>query len=239
MERCSNQINVFPAQPKNLALPRSKAERDTEERLQPISLHSREKLLGLLVSKRLRLESHFARNVDQSGDVAHHIAVAKRLVQRAAERCADIADRVVRQPIVGQAIEHLLHVVGRKPRELQMAQRRNDVMIDVVSVLGICSRANPSPDSLLQPVLQKLLDSLLLWRQVDASNLVAVERLEFRGDLLPRFAIDDLAHALTVDKAKVNRGAPLAVALSLIDRPFPIPSAFAAHSNLLQRDFTC
>ncbi|PDW00573.1 hypothetical protein [Candidatus Chloroploca asiatica] len=135
-------------------------------------------------------------------------------------------------------VEHLLDVVRSEPGELKRAYRWNDVVLDVLGILGVRSHAHLALDGLLKPGLQELRNGLLLRRQIDAGGLVAMDGLQFGRNLFAGLPVDHFARALAIDQAQVDGRAPLAVAVALVDGPFSVAAPLSCRCCVLTNGST-
>jgi hypothetical protein len=79
------------------------------------------------------------------------------------------------------------------------------------------------------PAIEELADRLPLDSDRQALLKIAQGDLQLLGDFPARFAVDDLALALAINSAEIDRRTPLAVALTLVDATCPVPALFLGH----------
>jgi hypothetical protein len=77
----------------------------------------------------------------------------------------------------------------------------------------------------VQPTIKILCNGLLRWCNVHRCGLIAMERLELVGHLLAGLAIHDFATALTVHESQIDRCAPRAVALALVNATLAVATS--------------
>jgi hypothetical protein len=161
-------------------------------------------------------------------DVAGDEAVARRLLERLAERRVDVLHRPRRKAGVQLLAVQRPEVGGGEGPELDLAQRRRDVVahLPVVAVVG--GGPHAAPDGVRQPVAQVLPQPQVLRLEARAAALPVGERLrELHRHLCSRLAVEGLALA---PLSRVDRilGAPAPV-LAPVDRPLAVAPLLLGH----------
>ncbi len=122
-----------------------------------------------------------------------------------------------------------LHVLGREPLELVVAQSRTDVAPDLGRVALVRPGGLLRLDYVFQPAGEKVADRLSVRRHRLPVRVLRLEASELVGHLAAGDAVEVLPGPLAVDPAEMDTRHPAAV-LPLIDRPLVVaPPALFRH----------
>jgi len=201
------EICVRPVEAEDLALPKAEGHPHREQSLQPMPLHAVEERPRLLRRKRCDFVACGAWHVHQRRDVAGHEVPAECPGECDAENRPGVPDRPGRRSRLLMRRQPRLEPLGGELLQLDLADARNEVLLDGVLIRHVGPRSYLEP-SAVQPVAKELGDRLSGSFRDHPLLGVAEELLQLVAYFFPRRAVHGLSPPASFAVANVDAAAP-------------------------------
>ena len=171
----------------------SQAERQHRavQRSEPELLTCLDESLGILDREDLETYPLPTRRVGELDDVAGYEKPFLRLRERRAEDGSNVADRLTGQSLGDLRRDQLLlDLLGRDLIERDVAERRNDVGVDLLLVERVGAPPASRLDAVLEPAPEELAQALLAGADRESERAKLACSIELTEDVLTRLAVE-------------------------------------------------